>query len=223
MTTTPLHGQFAEALYRQGAAPWDLGGPQPIIRQLIALGAVRGRVLDPGCGTGWHAIAYARAGCEVLGVDAAPTAIKRARANARKSRVTAFFETGDVADKLAAREGYFDTIVDVKFLDNLEDAAARERYLAALHRAAAPRARLMLFGFDPTGAVNSFHNHEPVAIDYESLLRAAGFAVTYTGPSTYQLRGACWEPICPKCPRQPPGDRLHIPVVEIHATRKATQ
>ncbi|MFP2990321.1 class I SAM-dependent methyltransferase [Mycobacterium intracellulare] len=216
----PLHAQFAEALYREGAAPWDIGGPQPIIRQLIALGAVRGRVLDPGCGTGWHAIAYAKAGCEVLGIDAAPTAVKRARSNARQARVTAFFETGDAADKLAAREGYFDTCVDVKFLDNLEDTAARERYLAALHRAAAPGARLLLFGFDPTGAVNGFHNHEPAPIDYESLLRGAGFAATYVGSTTYQLNAAGWQPICPKCPGHLPGDRLHIPVVEVHAERR---
>lgn len=216
----PLHAQFAEALYRRDAAPWDIRGPQPTIRQLVALGAVRGRVLDPGSGTGWHAIAYAKAGCEVLGVDAAPTAIKRARANARRARVGgAFFETGDVADALAGREGYFDTCVDVKFLDNLEDTAERERYLAALHRAAAPRARLYLYGFDATSSINGFHNHETAPIDYESLLRAAGFAATYVGPSTYQLNAAGWQPICPRCPRQPPGDRLTIPVVEVHAER----
>ncbi|MDO3057095.1 hypothetical protein P5V98_25025, partial [Mycobacteroides abscessus subsp. massiliense] len=35
--------------YAVNAAPWDIGGPQPVIRQLVALGAVRGEVdLDFG-------------------------------------------------------------------------------------------------------------------------------------------------------------------------------
>ncbi|MBE5505655.1 hypothetical protein E3G54_002963 [Mycobacteroides abscessus] len=55
-------GFFAELMYAVNAAPWDIGGPQPVIRQLAALGAVRGEVLDPGCGTGWHAVAVARGG-----------------------------------------------------------------------------------------------------------------------------------------------------------------
>ena len=28
--------------------PWDIGGPQPVVQQLVAYGAVRGEVLDPG-------------------------------------------------------------------------------------------------------------------------------------------------------------------------------
>lgn len=50
-------------------------------------------------------------------------------------------------------------------------------------------------------------------------LTRLGFAATYVGPSTYQLNAAGWQPICPRCPRQPPGDRLTIPVVEVHAER----
>ncbi|MDM1928253.1 class I SAM-dependent methyltransferase, partial [Mycobacteroides abscessus] len=87
-------GFFAELMYAVNAAPWDIGGPQPVIRQLVALGAVRGEVLDPGCGTGWHAIEYARAGCSVTGVDLAPTAIARARNNTRTAGVEAQFVLG---------------------------------------------------------------------------------------------------------------------------------
>ena len=32
--------------------PWDIGGPQPVVQQLVAYGAVRGEVLDPGTGPG---------------------------------------------------------------------------------------------------------------------------------------------------------------------------
>ncbi|OHT69657.1 hypothetical protein BKG70_24170 [Mycobacteroides chelonae] len=61
-------GFFAECMYAVNAAPWDIGGPQPVIRQLVALGAVRGEVLDPGCGTGWHATEFVRRAERGLGV-----------------------------------------------------------------------------------------------------------------------------------------------------------
>jgi hypothetical protein len=34
------------------ATPWDIGGPQPVVQQLVALGAIKGEVLDPGTGPG---------------------------------------------------------------------------------------------------------------------------------------------------------------------------
>lgn len=41
------------------ATPWDIGGPQPVVQQLVALGAIKGEVLDPGTGPGHHSIYYA--------------------------------------------------------------------------------------------------------------------------------------------------------------------
>jgi hypothetical protein len=32
--------------------PWDIGGPQPVVQQLVAVGAVHGEVLDPGTDPG---------------------------------------------------------------------------------------------------------------------------------------------------------------------------
>ncbi len=49
------------------ATPWDIGGPQPVVRQLVALGAIKGEVLDPGTGPGHHAIFYAENGCSEPG------------------------------------------------------------------------------------------------------------------------------------------------------------
>ncbi|SIJ76784.1 Methyltransferase domain [Mycobacteroides abscessus subsp. bolletii] len=186
-------GFFAECMYAVNAAPWDIGGPQPVIRQLVALGAVRGEVLDPGCGTGWHAIEYARAGCSVTGVDLAPTALDD--------------------------EARFDTVVDSKFFDNLDSAEARGRYLRALHRAMKPDGRLFMYGF-AAGHVNGFHNHELDGIDYETALNEAGFAVTYQGETTYRLTNPGYQPICNQCPRHlPPDGQIHIPMIEIHAVR----
>jgi hypothetical protein len=41
------------------ATRWDIGGPQPVVQQIVALGVIEGEVLDPGTGPGHHAIHYA--------------------------------------------------------------------------------------------------------------------------------------------------------------------
>ncbi|MFZ0214993.1 MAG: class I SAM-dependent methyltransferase, partial [Candidatus Dormiibacterota bacterium] len=68
---TPPASRFDE-IYAAGTAPWVIGEPQPAIVQLEREGAIRGRVLDAGCGAGEHTILLTRLGYDVLGVDASP-------------------------------------------------------------------------------------------------------------------------------------------------------
>ena len=56
------------------------GSPQPVVVRLIEEGAIRGAVLDAGCGTGRHAILLAAGGHRVAGIDAAARAVDLARA-----------------------------------------------------------------------------------------------------------------------------------------------
>src|SRR5581483_5177018 len=93
------------------ATPWDIGGPQPVVQQLVALGAVKGDVLDPGTGPGHHNIYSASQGLKATGIDASPTGLERARENARKAGVQVNFQLAD-ATKLAGLENRFDTVVD---------------------------------------------------------------------------------------------------------------
>ena len=44
-----------ESMYL-GQAPWDIPGPQPAFVALEEAGAIRGSVLDAGCGTGENAL-----------------------------------------------------------------------------------------------------------------------------------------------------------------------
>lgn len=44
------------------ATPWDIGGPQPVVHQLVALSAINGEVLDVGTGPGHHAVYLAAQG-----------------------------------------------------------------------------------------------------------------------------------------------------------------
>ena len=68
----------------QGEAPWDIGEPQPEIVRLAESGAIEGKVLDIGCGTGENALYLAERGHEVWGIDFIATAIERARDKAQQ-------------------------------------------------------------------------------------------------------------------------------------------
>jgi 2-polyprenyl-3-methyl-5-hydroxy-6-metoxy-1,4-benzoquinol methylase len=58
------------AMYEAGSPPWDLGRPQPAFLELAKQGALAGRVLDVGCGTGEHALMAAARGFDATGIDA---------------------------------------------------------------------------------------------------------------------------------------------------------
>ena len=66
----PLYG---DAELSEGQIPWDIGGPQPAVQQLVAYGAIRGEVLDPGTGPGHHAIHFASQGYSATGIDGSCT------------------------------------------------------------------------------------------------------------------------------------------------------
>src|ERR1700730_18701496 len=104
--------QVAQGL--PAATPWDIGGPQQVVKQLVALGAVKGEVLDPGTGPGHHAIYFASQGYSATGIDSSPTGLERARENARRAGVSVNFQLAD-ATKLEGFDNRFDTVVDCAF------------------------------------------------------------------------------------------------------------
>src|SRR6201985_1549287 len=127
------------------ATPWDIGGPQQVVKQLVALGAIKGEVLDPGTGPGHHAIYFASQGDSATGIDSSPAAIERAKENARKAGVSVNFLVAD-ASRLEGMENRADRLVDCAFYPVFADAPAASRtYAQALHRATKPGARLFMF------------------------------------------------------------------------------
>jgi cyclopropane fatty-acyl-phospholipid synthase-like methyltransferase len=99
-----------EDLYRS-RPPWDIGRPQPAFVALADAGAIRGRVLDVGCGTGEHVLMSAGLGLDATGIDLATTAIHAARDKARDRACTARFLLQD-ARQLADLGESFDTVLD---------------------------------------------------------------------------------------------------------------
>ncbi|MGH3966763.1 MAG: class I SAM-dependent methyltransferase [Mycobacterium sp.] len=168
----------------EGVIPWDIGGPQPVVQQLVAYGALRGEVLDPGTGPGYHAIYYASQGYSTTGVDGSPSAIERAKRNAEKAGVAVDFQVAD-ATKLDGFEGRFDTVVDSAFYHVfLDDEPTQTRYAQALHRATKPGARLFMFEFGRHN-VNGVQFDGLPADNFERVLGAGGWRVDHVGTSTY--------------------------------------
>jgi SAM-dependent methyltransferase len=88
------------------------------------------RVLDLGCGPGAHAIAFARLGHRVTGVDASPRLLDRARSAARAGSVEVEWVEADMREfqrpssfdlicSLYASFGYFDDAENRRVLENV--------------------------------------------------------------------------------------------------------
>jgi SAM-dependent methyltransferase len=131
--------------YRSGPAPWDLGRPQPAIVRLADRDAFAGSVLDAGCGTGEHALDLAARGCEVLGVDVAPTAIEQAREKAAARQIDATFLVAD-ALHLERLGRTFDRVLDVGLFHTFEDDE-RGTYVDSLASVTRPGSVLHLLCF----------------------------------------------------------------------------
>jgi ubiquinone/menaquinone biosynthesis C-methylase UbiE len=193
--TAPVDPTRFEEMYRDdrtahglpAATPWDIGGPQPVVQQLVALGAVKGEVLDPGTGPGHHAIHYASKGLSSTGVDASPAAIERARQNAARAGVSVNFQVAD-ATKLEGLDGRFYTVVDCAFYHTMRtDQVLQKAYLQALHRVTKPCARLFMFEFSEHNVNGLVGPRSIPEQNFRDLLPGSGWDITYLGPTTYQV------------------------------------
>lgn len=110
---------------------WDIGRPQPAFLALADAGAIRGRVLDVGCGTGEHVLMCAGRGLDATGIDLAPTALGTARRKARERGLAARFLLHD-ARRLADLGESFDTVLDSGLFVHVDDDDDRAAYLDGL-------------------------------------------------------------------------------------------
>ncbi|MGX6603418.1 class I SAM-dependent methyltransferase [Micromonosporaceae bacterium Da 78-11] len=130
---------YDEVYHDAAGPPWEIGGPQPALASVLDDGVKGPKVLDVGCGTGELALALARRGHEVTGVDISQVAIDLARAKAAGEGLTVHFEVQD-ARILSLPSAPFDTVFDSGLLHSLYRLGGGEvdEYLALLPGLAAP-------------------------------------------------------------------------------------
>jgi SAM-dependent methyltransferase len=114
---------------------------EPFFRGAFADHGVRS-VLDAACGTGMHAVAFARWGLAAAGADLSPAMIERAREHARAAGVEVALSVaafGGLAAAFPSQAGRFDAVTCLgNSLPHLPDDASLEAALADMARMLRP-------------------------------------------------------------------------------------
>ena len=125
---------------------WDarLAFEMPFLRERLGQAQAKS-VVDVACGTGHHAIAFARAGLRVTAADSSEAMIRRAKANATAAGVSVDARTlgfGQLADKLA---GGYDAITCLgNSIPHLLTASELSRAFADMAKVLRPGGLLVL-------------------------------------------------------------------------------
>jgi ubiquinone/menaquinone biosynthesis C-methylase UbiE len=178
--------------------PWEIGAPQPALLTVADSGALRGRVLDIGCGTGEHTLMAAAAGLDATGIDRAADALTLAEHKARERGLTARFLHHD-ALALEQLGEVFDTALDSLLLHALTPQD-RFRYLHGLRAVLRPGGRLFVLCYSDRHTTEPVPPHRMSRHDMESCF-ADGWTVdsiqATTSSSTMHAGGvAAWLATC---------------------------
>jgi cyclopropane fatty-acyl-phospholipid synthase-like methyltransferase len=127
--------------------PWDIARPQPAFLALAQTGAIRGRVLDVGCGTGEHVLMCAAMGLDATGVDLSTIALREAEQKADDRGLTARFVNLDVRQLRELDETY-DTVLDSGlFVHVVDDEHDLADFLDGLRSVVIPGGRYFMLSF----------------------------------------------------------------------------
>lgn len=140
---------------------------EPAAAHVVDLARVRPgeRLLDLGCGTGNASMLAARAGAEVVGLDAAPRLISVARDRATTERLEVSFLVGD-AQALPLEDEAFDIVTSVF---GIVFAADAERAFAEMMRVLRVGGRALVSAWIPRGPI-----HEMDRVMSRALGKATG-------------------------------------------------
>lgn len=103
--------EFWEACYETEMDNWDIGGPAPTFERL-SNELPKGNICVLGCGRGYDAVTFAKAGFGVTAIDFARSAVLATRENARKAEVDITVLREDLFDLPEALHGKFDYILE---------------------------------------------------------------------------------------------------------------
>jgi len=138
--------------YAENDTPWDKGEAHPVLHDMLTRGALTGRVLVPGCGTGHDVRELAARGLEVVGLDIASLALDRARAQPAAGSES--YQQGDLFHVPERWRGFFDGVFEHTCFCAI-DPARRADYVSSVAEVLKPDGRLLAVFF-----VNPDHDGE---------------------------------------------------------------
>jgi methyl halide transferase len=136
-----------EQRYQTGDTPWEKGAAAPpLLEWLGSRGALHGKVLVPGCGTGHdvRAIAAASPTAQVVGLDIAASALVEARRFPSGGRET--YQLGDLFDLPIELTNWFEWVFEHTCFCVIEPRY-RPDYVHAITRALLPEGALLAIFF----------------------------------------------------------------------------
>ena len=197
MTTNADAPQTKGFVIRSGVRAYDvlawvltLGREKAFRSRLVELARISPGeiVLDVGCGTGSQAIAAKRrVGPEgtVIGIDASPEMIERARSKATRAGVDAAFEIA-IIEALPFPNEHFDVVLSTLMVHHLP-RAVREQGVREMRRVLRSGGRLLVVDFatpprERKGLFATLHRHGGMKPqDIIDLLEGAGLPVVASG------------------------------------------
>ena len=145
----PAPRWFFRIMYDRESAAWERRRNEPEHRELIErtadefanIVASPGPVADLGCGPGAHALALARRGYDVVGVDASPRMVEAARTRAARHKAGATFDVHDVSGPLPFADASLGGVLAILVLQHLPQPAA---FIAEIRRCLRPDGHLLI-------------------------------------------------------------------------------
>jgi len=145
----PAPHWFFRFMYDRESAAWGRRRDEPEHRgmvertadELAHVVAPPGPVADLGCGPGAHALALARRGYDVVGLDGSPRMVDVARTRAARDEVDATFDVHDVSAPLRFADGSLGGVLAVLVLQHLRHPGA---FIAEIQRCLRPGGHLLL-------------------------------------------------------------------------------
>jgi SAM-dependent methyltransferase len=145
----PAPRWFFRFAYDRESAAWERRRNEPGHRELVertadelaSVVAPPGPVADLGCGPGAHALALARRGYDVAGIDGSPRMVEVARARAARDKASAAFGVHDVSAPLRFADASLAGVLAILVLQHLPHPAA---FIAEIRRCLRPGGHLLI-------------------------------------------------------------------------------
>jgi SAM-dependent methyltransferase len=149
VVVVPAPHWFFRFMYDHESSAWERGRDEPSNRELVErtadelanVVAPPGPVADLGCGPGAHALALARRGYDVVGLDGSPRMVEIARTRAGRDKVAATFDVHGVSAPLRFEDSSLGGVLAILVLQHLRHPGA---FIAEIRRCLRPGGHVLI-------------------------------------------------------------------------------